>query len=83
MNEASLFAYWLGQEERQSKLTLNEIACMTVVDITTKLDVPDLTAVLYYGNGTSALTALASLREKFEAELRNLESLTYPQEAEA
>ena len=83
MNEATLFAYWLGQEERRSKLTRNEIACMTLTDITTKLDVPDLTAVLYYGKGTAALTALAALREKFESEMHRLEELTYPQGAEA
>lgn len=80
MNEASLFAYWLGQDDRRSKLTLNDIACMTVTDITTKLDVPDLTAVLYYGKGTAALSALNALREKFEAEMHHLESLTYEQE---
>ena len=83
MNEASLFSYWLGQEDRRSKLTRNEIACMTMVDITTKLDVQDLVAVMYYGKGTSALTALSSLREKFEAELRHLEAITYTQGVEA
>ena len=80
MNEATLFAYWLGQEDRRSKLTLNDIACLSVTDITTKLDVPDLTAVLYYGKGTAALTALNALREKFEAEMHRLEALTYDQE---
>lgn len=80
MNEATLFTYWLGQEDRRSKLTRDEIDCMTLTDITTKLDVPDLVAVLYYGKGTAALTALGSLQEKFEAEMHRLEELTYEQE---
>ena len=78
MNEANLFAYWLGQD-RRSKLTPNEIDCLSIQEIA-KLDVADLTAVMYYGKGTACLTAIGMLRQKFEDELHYLESITYPQE---
>ena len=81
MNEAVMFSWWLSQSEK-STLTQDDIRCLTVVDITTKLNQDDLLAVLYYGKGTAALTALNALKEKFEAEMHRLESLTYPQERE-
>lgn len=82
MNEANLFACWLDQEQ-PSKLTRSEILRMSVVDVSTKLNVGDLVAILYHGAGVVALAALTCLREKFEWEMNYLESLTYPQGAEA
>ncbi len=79
MNEANLFACWLYQD-RPSKLTRSEVLRMSTVDVTSKLDVGDLIAILYHGTGAVALSALSALREKFEWEMNHLESLTYPQE---
>ena len=82
MNEANLFTYWLDQD-RPSKLTRSDVQRMSIVDVTSKLDVGDLVAILYHGSGAVALSALSSLREKFEWEMNYLESLTYPQGEEA
>lgn len=76
MNEANLFSCWLYQE-RPSKLTYTDVQKMSIVDVTTKLNEGDLIAVLYYGEGDVALMALSCLKEKFEAEMHHLESITY------
>ena len=67
MNEANLFAYWLDQDQRSS-LTRADVERMSVVDVSTKLNACDLIAIMYYGGGIVALSALNALREKFESE---------------
>lgn len=79
MNEAKLFACWLDQGQ-PSKLTLGDIHRMSVVDVTTKMNASDLIAIMYHGRGSVAICALNCLKEKFEAEMHYLESITYTQE---
>lgn len=76
MNEATLFSCWLYQD-RPSKLTRQDIEVFAPVDITTKLSANDLIVILYYGKADVAMAALNCLKEKFEAEMHHLESITY------
>lgn len=77
-----MFSWWLSQAQK-STLTQDDIRCLTVVDITTKLSQDDLLAVLYYGKGYAPMAALGALKEKFEWEMHRLEEMTYPQGADA
>lgn len=81
MNEATLFSYWLYQEQ-QPTMTRNEVQSIDFSDMQ-RMPVKDLISVLYYGRDSQAMLALKHLRLHFEDEMNRLDALNYPQGAEA
>lgn len=73
-----MFSWWMSQNE-DSTLTQNDIDCLSVADINSKLSSPDLVEIMYHGKGTTPMLALTALKEQFEWEMHRLEELNYPQ----
>lgn len=79
MRQPNWFTSWLDGHD-PSSLTVQEIGRMSIVDVTTKLSISDLIAILYWGDAVTAMAALDALKQLFEFEMNALEALNQDQE---
>lgn len=78
MREPQWFTAWLDGHD-PSTLTVADIKRMSIVDVTTKLSIPDLTAIMYYGESVVSQAALDALKQLFEFEMNALSELNQHQ----